>query len=110
MDSPAARVSTSFPSTVTRTVTAFRCRCAIVSRTILITASALAVSGDAVGGGISGPAQPTSSADSRRRRHRAPERGSSVRAMTEVWLLGGYQTDFARNFTREGLDFADLTD
>src|ERR1700757_786093 len=26
-----------------------------------------------------------------------------------VWLLGGYQTDFARNFTREGLDFADLT-
>jgi len=33
-----------------------------------------------------------------------------VRAMTEVWLLGGYQSDFARNFTREGLDFADLTD
>ncbi len=30
--------------------------------------------------------------------------------MSEVWLLGGYQTDFARNFTREGLDFADLTD
>jgi acetyl-CoA C-acetyltransferase len=30
--------------------------------------------------------------------------------MTEVWLLGGYQTDFARNFTREGLEFADLTD
>src|SRR6201998_3009495 len=26
-----------------------------------------------------------------------------------VWLLGGDQTDFARNFTREGLDFADLT-
>lgn len=26
-----------------------------------------------------------------------------------VWLLGGYQTDFARNFSREGLDFADLT-
>jgi acetyl-CoA C-acetyltransferase len=26
-----------------------------------------------------------------------------------MWLLGGYQTDFARNFSREGLDFADLT-
>jgi acetyl-CoA C-acetyltransferase len=25
-----------------------------------------------------------------------------------VWILGGYQTDFARNFTREGHDFADL--
>src|ERR1700739_16535 len=29
---------------------------------------------------------------------------------SDVWLLGGYQTDFARNFSREGLDFADLTD
>jgi acetyl-CoA C-acetyltransferase len=28
---------------------------------------------------------------------------------TDVWVLGGYQTDFARNFSREGLDFADLT-
>ena len=26
-----------------------------------------------------------------------------------VWILGGYQSDFARNFSREGLDFADLT-
>jgi acetyl-CoA C-acetyltransferase len=26
-----------------------------------------------------------------------------------VWILAGYQSDFARNFTREGLDFADLT-
>ena len=26
-----------------------------------------------------------------------------------VWILGGYQSDFARNFTREGDDFADLT-
>lgn len=26
-----------------------------------------------------------------------------------VWVLGGYQTDFARNLTREGKDFADLT-
>lgn len=30
--------------------------------------------------------------------------GSSI-----VWILGGYQSDFARNFTREGGDFADLT-
>ena len=29
--------------------------------------------------------------------------------MTDVWLLAGYQTDFARNITREGGDFADLT-
>lgn len=28
---------------------------------------------------------------------------------TGVWILGGYQSDFARNFTRECLDFADLT-
>jgi acetyl-CoA C-acetyltransferase len=26
-----------------------------------------------------------------------------------VWILGGYQSDFARNLTREGRDFADLT-
>ena len=26
-----------------------------------------------------------------------------------IWILGGYQSDFARNFTREGGDFADLT-
>lgn len=26
-----------------------------------------------------------------------------------VWILGGYQSDFARNLTREDLDFADLT-
>ncbi|WP_370617418.1 acetyl-CoA acetyltransferase [Mumia sp. Pv 4-285] len=26
-----------------------------------------------------------------------------------IWVLGGYQSDFARNLTREGLDFADLT-
>jgi acetyl-CoA C-acetyltransferase len=29
---------------------------------------------------------------------------------TNVWILGGYQSDFARNFTREGRDFAALTD
>jgi len=28
---------------------------------------------------------------------------------SDVWILGGYQTDFARNWTREGRDFADLT-
>ena len=28
---------------------------------------------------------------------------------SNVWILGGYQSDFARNFTREGRDFADLT-
>lgn len=26
-----------------------------------------------------------------------------------TWLLGAYQTDFARNYHRDGLDFADLT-
>lgn len=26
-----------------------------------------------------------------------------------VWILGGYQSDFSRNLSREGLDFADLT-
>lgn len=29
--------------------------------------------------------------------------------MENVWILGGYQSDFARNLTREELDFADLT-
>src|SRR6187551_93781 len=29
--------------------------------------------------------------------------------MTDVWILGGYQSDFARNLTREGHDFAELT-
>ena len=28
---------------------------------------------------------------------------------TGVWILGGYQSDFARNLTKEGCDFADLT-
>ena len=26
-----------------------------------------------------------------------------------MWILGGYQSDFARNYDREGLDFAGLT-
>ena len=28
---------------------------------------------------------------------------------TGVWILGGYQSDFARNLTKEGRDFAALT-
>jgi acetyl-CoA C-acetyltransferase len=28
---------------------------------------------------------------------------------SNVWILGGYQSDFARNITREGHDYADLT-
>ena len=28
---------------------------------------------------------------------------------TGVWILGGYQSDFARNLTQEGRDFAELT-
>jgi acetyl-CoA C-acetyltransferase len=28
---------------------------------------------------------------------------------SNVWILGGFQSDFARNMTREGRDFADLT-
>ncbi|MDF1706048.1 MAG: acetyl-CoA acetyltransferase [Aeromicrobium sp.] len=28
---------------------------------------------------------------------------------SNVWILGGHQTDFARNWVREGKDFADLT-
>lgn len=30
--------------------------------------------------------------------------------MTDVWILGGYQSDFARNLSREGRDFANLTE
>ncbi|GAA1747923.1 acetyl-CoA acetyltransferase [Aeromicrobium alkaliterrae] len=30
-------------------------------------------------------------------------------AGTNIWILGGHQTDFSRNLVREGLDFADLT-
>ncbi|OBF29652.1 acetyl-CoA acetyltransferase [Mycobacterium sp. ACS4331] len=29
--------------------------------------------------------------------------------MAGVWILGGYQSDFARNLSREGVDFAGLT-
>src|SRR3954451_24719780 len=30
-------------------------------------------------------------------------------ADANVWILGGYQSDFARNLSREGVDFAGLT-
>ncbi|MEU0494805.1 acetyl-CoA acetyltransferase [Mycobacterium sp. NPDC006124] len=30
-------------------------------------------------------------------------------SVSDVWVLGGYQSDFARNLTREGGDFASLT-
>lgn len=30
--------------------------------------------------------------------------------MSHVWILGGYQSDFARNLFREGVDFAGLTE
>lgn len=29
--------------------------------------------------------------------------------MTGIWVLGGYQSDFARNLQREGVDFAGRT-
>jgi len=31
-----------------------------------------------------------------------------ARTGTDIWVLGGYQSDFARNLHREGADFADL--
>ena len=34
--------------------------------------------------------------------------GGSGTSWTGVWVLGGFQTDFARNLTREGRDVADL--
>ena len=34
--------------------------------------------------------------------------GSPSASPTGVWVLGGFQTDFARNLTREGRDVADL--
>jgi acetyl-CoA C-acetyltransferase len=33
----------------------------------------------------------------------------AVMGGSNVWILGGFQSDFARNLTRENLDFADLT-
>nr|GLK34774.1 hypothetical protein GCM10017611_16230 [Rhodococcus wratislaviensis] len=48
IDSPRAWVTISLPSTVTRTITAFRWLSAMVSRTIFITASACAGSADAM--------------------------------------------------------------
>jgi hypothetical protein len=52
MDSPTARVSTSLPPSVTRTMAAFRCDCFITSSMMRSTASAFAVSvGEVVGVG-----------------------------------------------------------
>jgi acetyl-CoA C-acetyltransferase len=34
--------------------------------------------------------------------------GSPSSSLTGVWVLGGFQTDFARNLTREGRDVSDL--
>ncbi|GAA2744681.1 acetyl-CoA acetyltransferase [Terrabacter aerolatus] len=34
--------------------------------------------------------------------------GSPSTSLTGVWVLGGFQTDFARNLTREGRDVSDL--
>ncbi|GAA3197943.1 hypothetical protein GCM10020255_100980 [Rhodococcus baikonurensis] len=33
-----------------------------------------------------------------------------VMTVSNIWILGGYQSDFARNFTREELDFANLAE
>lgn len=62
IESPTARVTTFLPATVTRTSTAFRCACVMKSRTIRMTASALAplLVGDEAGP-VRGGAQPASS-------------------------------------------------
>src|ERR1700712_5466839 len=41
--------------------------------------------------------------------HSASCSSFSVMGEAGIWILGGYQSDFARNRTREGHDFADLT-
>src|SRR6195952_6100318 len=41
--------------------------------------------------------------------HSASCRSFPVMGEAGIWILGGYQSDFARNRTREGHDFADLT-
>src|SRR5262245_33743385 len=63
IESPTAWVTTSLPSTVARTMTAFRWVSAMVSRTIFITASALAVGAGDSAGGVAG-AQPTTNISS----------------------------------------------
>src|SRR6202035_5234955 len=67
IESPTPCVSASLPFTVTRTITAFRCRSASVSLTIFSTASALAVSVDAAGGEFTGAPQPASRPSTQRR-------------------------------------------
>ena len=49
---------------------------------------------------------PATSANAPRRSVNCSNFGHVTR---NVWILGGYQSDFARNLTREGRDFADLT-
>ena len=35
-------------------------------------------------------------------------RGSKMTTHQPVWLIGGFQSDFARNFTKESLEISDL--
>src|ERR687885_719897 len=44
-----------------------------------------------------------------RRSHSLSCSSVPLMSVANVWILGGYQTDFARNLSREGHDFADLT-
>src|ERR1700739_4333215 len=93
IESPAACVRISLPSTVTRTITARRCACAILLRTTRITASALAGSAERVGDALCGAPQPatTNSATARRAAPRTIGMRSDV---TEV-DAGGFQNTFA---------------
>ena len=34
--------------------------------------------------------------------------GPNMTTQQDVWIIGGYQSDFARNFTKESLDISDL--
>ena len=88
IDSPTAWVTTSLPSTVTRTMTAFRCACAMVSRTTRITASALAVSvvGLRASVGSAPGAQPASRARAQHDCEEAPY-GGHARILAE-WPRG----------------------
>jgi acetyl-CoA C-acetyltransferase len=38
----------------------------------------------------------------------ASTRGSNMTEQQHVWIVGGYQSDFARNLTKESLEIADL--
>src|ERR1044071_5619124 len=88
IESPAARVTISLPSTVTRTMTALRCVSAIVSRTIAITASASAGAavgaGDSAEGGVAGT-QPASNKSAQVRPRTRRARGMSDLGTRRVW-------------------------